>query len=281
MLHCGGALATREQVAAAVTPPQTETWFPIPHYQLIQEVERALGTLHLKVVEEAFALARDGQRFFGLMRVQNGVPASKDFGYVLGLRNSQDKAFTAQLAVGSSVFVCDNLAFSGEISLARKHTKNIIADLPRLTGSALGLLCERWQSMEQRYNAYRGFELGQSSVHDIVCRAVELNACAWSHIPDVLKEWKAPRHPEFVDAGPTAWRLFNAFTESLKESSLPALPGRTVRLHGLFDQVTRYAAPTVEVEASKIEFADEAAPVAQAAPAPAVALPAGWTNVQV
>ena len=294
MLHCGGALATREQVAQAITPAATETWFPIPHSTLIAQVESSLAALNLRVVESAFALAREGQRFFGLMRVQNGVPASKDFGYVLGLRNSQDKAFTAQLAVGSSVFVCDNLAFNGEISLARKHTKNIISDLPRLTGSALGLLCERWQSMEQRYTAYKGFELGQASVHDIVCRAVELNACAWSHIPDVLKEWKAPRHPEFVQAGPTAWRLFNAFTESLKESSLPALPGRTVRLHGLFDQITRYTAPAVEVEASKVEFADEpgladAVAITQAAAAPAqapevipaAALPAGWVNVNV
>jgi Domain of unknown function (DUF932) len=279
-LHCGGAIATREQVAQAMTPPATDTWFPIPHAQLISQVETALGALHLRIVEEAHALARDGQRYFGLMRVANGVQASKDFGYVLGLRNSQDKAFTAQLCVGSSVFVCDNLAFSSEISLARKHTKNILIDLPRLTGQALGLLSQRWTNQAERFEKYKACELGNPSVHDIVCRAVELNACAWSHIPEVLKEWKAPRHPEFVESGPSAWRLFNAFTESLKASSLPQLPGRTVRLHALFDQVSAYRAPVVEIDAEvSADVADAPAPAP--APAPAVALPAGWTNVQV
>jgi hypothetical protein len=28
------------------------------------------------------------------------------------------------------VFVCDNLAFSGEIKIARKHTRFIVRDLP-------------------------------------------------------------------------------------------------------------------------------------------------------
>jgi hypothetical protein len=56
---------------------------------------------------------------------------------------------------------------------------------------------------------------------------------AVTRIPRVLREWREPRHPEFRE-GRTAWRLFNAFTESLK-GGLDALPGRTQALHGLLD----------------------------------------------
>jgi hypothetical protein len=52
-------------------------------------------------------------------------------------------------------------------------------------------------------------------------------------IPDVLQEWREPKHPEFRE-GRTAWRLFNAFTEILK-GNLGELPRRTQALHGFMD----------------------------------------------
>ena len=59
-----------------------------------------------------------------------GVPG--DYNTVIGLRNSHDKVISAGVACGSGVFVCDNLCFSGEVKLARKHTANILTDLPHL-----------------------------------------------------------------------------------------------------------------------------------------------------
>jgi hypothetical protein len=54
-------------------------------------------------------------------------------------------------------------------------------------------------------------------------------------VPDVLAEWRHPRHREFAEAGRTAWRLFNAFTEVIKGRALDLLPRRTQALHGLMD----------------------------------------------
>jgi len=55
--------------------------------------------------------------------------SAADFALVVGLRNSHDKSFPAGLVIGASVLVCDNLSFSGEVRLARKHTYPIIATL--------------------------------------------------------------------------------------------------------------------------------------------------------
>ena len=70
--------------------------------------------------------------------------------------------------------------------------------------------------------------------HDLVIRALDSRVLPVTNIPGVLREWREPRHPEFCEGGRTAWRLFNAFTESLK-GSLDALPRRTQGLHGLLD----------------------------------------------
>ena len=44
--------------------------------------------------------------------------------------------------VGAAVFVCDNLSFSGDVKLARRHTAHVERDLPQLVSRAVGRLAE-------------------------------------------------------------------------------------------------------------------------------------------
>lgn len=108
MLHCGAHAVDLDDVAGVVTPHATPTWTPIPHAQLIQTVQRALGTAGLRIGTQAHSLSHEGQRYFGLMEVHGGR-ANDDYCWVLGLRNSHDKTFPAGIVAGASVLVCDNL----------------------------------------------------------------------------------------------------------------------------------------------------------------------------
>ncbi len=136
MLHCGGQTIDRHELANVPTPQPTSTWQPIPHADLLKLVELTLMNSGLPVVNQSHALARDGLRYFGLLQVQSEHQA--DYSLVIGLRNSHDMSFPAGLVIGSGVFVCDNLAFSGEVNLARKHTRFILRDLPQLVERAIG-----------------------------------------------------------------------------------------------------------------------------------------------
>ena len=115
---------------------------------LVKIQGQRLRPTRMRVISEAHGLSADGLRYFGLMEVAN-CQQTQDYAYVLGLRNSHDKRFPAGLAVGASVFVCDNLSFSGEIKIARKHTRHIVRDLP-----------ERWHQQARRIDAYRSHKLG-------------------------------------------------------------------------------------------------------------------------
>ena len=116
-LHCGARRVDRELVERSRTPPSSATWVPVPHHRLLGQVESTLTAGGLTVVNEAHALWNDGERYFGLLEVQNGH-ASSEYGLVVGLRNSHDKSFPAAIGLGSGVFVCDNLAFSAEVTIA-------------------------------------------------------------------------------------------------------------------------------------------------------------------
>tara|TARA_R100001086_G_scaffold231089_1_gene151640 strand:- start:1185 stop:2033 length:849 start_codon:yes stop_codon:yes gene_type:complete len=62
---------------------------------------------------------------------------SNSYRYVMGMRNSNDMKFPAGMVIGIAPFVCDNLAFSGEVEVKRKHTINIKRDLPILMTSKM------------------------------------------------------------------------------------------------------------------------------------------------
>ena len=232
VLHCGATAVKLDDVKAVDTPRATSTWSPIPHRQLIDTVQRTLKSTNLTIGTQAHSLTHDGMRYFGLMEI-HGQKTSDDYCWVLGLRNSHDKSFPAGIVAGASVFVCDNLSFSGEVKFARKHTPNINRDLPQLVERSIGLLLAKWHDQDKRIAAYKDHEIQDEAAHDLVIRACDVSVMSNRLIPAVLREWREPVHEEFGDRN--AWTLFNCFTEALKEGSLAELPKRTEALHGLMD----------------------------------------------
>jgi len=231
ILHCGASSTSRNVVKFTSTPRPTSTWTPIPHIHLIEEVERALKANGLKIANQVHSLTHDKARYFGLMEIHNGVN-HEDYTYVLGLRNSHDKRFPAGLVAGASVFVCDNLSFSGEVKIARKHTRFILRDIPMLTQDAIGRLMDRWHHQDQRIAAYKNKNVNDRAAHDLIIRSTDVGAATPRQIPLILKQWREPQHEVFERRN--LWSLFNAFTEVAK-GNLIELPRRTERLHGLMD----------------------------------------------
>jgi hypothetical protein len=231
-LHCGGSLATLEQVRQVKAPEPEGIWHPIAHGVLYNQVVSAMGSMNMRVVNERHALAKEGMRYFSLLQIGNCVE-DKDYAFVIGLRGSLDKSYAAGISVGSGVFVCDNLAFSGEITIARKYTTNIERDLPVLASRAVGKLGASRIDMDKRIAAYKDTQVADSRANDVVIRALDVGAISLTRIPGVIAEWRKPSHEEFAPR--TAWSLFNAFTETMKDTSIFGLPKRTQSLHALFD----------------------------------------------
>jgi hypothetical protein len=205
----------------------------------VNEVERTLKTNGLLVGSQAHSLTHDGSRYFGLMEIQRS-DSEEDYCWTLGLRNSHDQRFSAGIVAGMTVFICDNLSFSGEVRLARKHTRFITRDLPRLVQSAVGKLMDRWHHQDERLSAYKLTELFDRAAHDLIIRACDVGVCPNRLIPRVLHEWREPRHEQFQPRN--VWSFFNSVTQALK-GNLLELPRRTEALHGLLDTHVGLATP--------------------------------------
>lgn len=244
-LHTGANTVTRDQLVATATPERTNTWVPIPHAALLGQVQASLQQSGLHVVNESHALGNNGNRYFGLLQVANGNN-SDEFGLVCGLRNSHDMAFPAGLVLGASVLVCDNLSFSGEFRIARKHTAHILRDLPSLVSRAVGGLVQMRHAQDLRFSAYKATDLSEAQANDLIVRTYDAGIVPITKIPDLINEWRKPRHDEFAQSR-NVWRLFNAATE-ISKGSLSQLPKRTMALHGLLDLACGLLVPHGEPE---------------------------------
>lgn len=232
VLHCGGIHLDRRQLAEIPTPAGAGMHCPIPHFELVRQTVEKLEGLGVRVDSESHGVSHGGNRYFGVFGL--GTANNDDgYGLVVGLRNSHDKSYRASLALGTRVFVCDNLAFTGDVTISRKHTRWILRDLPRLMTDAVNQIVAERRTMEDRVAAYRASELNDAQAHDLIIRSLDLRIISPPRIATVLKEWRDPSHEEFEPR--TAWSLFNAFTEALKEYNVNGVYQRSQPLHGMFD----------------------------------------------
>ena len=240
MTHCGSIRVPREQIFAEPPTPETDTHFPINHGVLLDMIDDELGNIGFKVVNEAHALGRDGMQYFGMLELAS---RALDYTTIVGLRNSHDMSLAAGIAVGSGVFVCDNLAFSGEIKISRKHTRGIMEELPYKVAEAVGGIKALEAKQELRIEAYKEKIVPARYGDALVIEMYRRGIINIQRVPRVIQEWDNPTHLTGVNdnGDKTVWTLFNAATEALKPkgpTALLELPQKTIRLHGLMDELS-------------------------------------------
>ena len=224
---------------------------PYPYINFVDQVTDGLNTVGLQVVEEQFGALKDGARFFGLMEVRPIVEdKDRDFGLIVGLRGSHDQTFPRGLVAGSRVFVCDNLAFSGEIRVTTRQTTNIERRMPGLVLNAVRDLAGTFRVQDARFEAYRGMQLkprwGDAAITEMVRRQI-INP---SQIGRVIEQWDEPAHEEHAEDGNSVWRLHNAVTEALKvpmgqdglptRAAAPMAMERTIGLTRFMDEIVGF-----------------------------------------
>ena len=130
-------------------------------------------------------------------------------------------------------FVCDNLAFSGEYSLSRKHTVNVFADLPPLIVATLQQLPSLWTAHNARVQKYMEIQMSDFMAHDTIANLWRNGTLLKTEIAGAIDQWHSPLHEEF--AGRTLWSLYNAVTEAWKGGRLDTLSDRSASLHRTLD----------------------------------------------
>jgi hypothetical protein len=244
ILHCGAHAITRQEIERLPEPvSQGPRHAPMHHAVFLGAVHDALDRSNFEVTEEAYGATRDGTRLFGVVSVKHaGLRGLDGGGWVVGVRASHDRSLAQAISSGSHVFVCDNLAFSGDVVMKTKQTTFVGARLPHLLADMVGDLMGRFEHQVDQLDAYRTTSISRDVADSAILEMGRRGVINWSELGKVVSEWDCPSHDEHAEDGDTVWRLFNAATEALKPRNpdhprLPFLAEKTLKLHRICDRV--------------------------------------------
>jgi hypothetical protein len=246
MLHRGAREVRRDELAALPCPDRTKTWAPVGHGRVLETALATLGEAGYSVDKMRLGLSQDNGRFFGTLDLATPLTGDGTVRLAVGVRNSIDKTFPMGFCAGSRVFVCDNLAFRSDLLVRRKHSPNGVAHFSADIANAVMQLTSFKEAETARIAAMIDAAMPDERADSLILRAaIDRGIIPLRLAPQVVREWKEPRHELFQPR--TAWSLFNAFTAalgSMQQSNPAELARRTMRLSALLTPPTVVDAPT-------------------------------------
>ena len=232
MLHVGAKAIDYDGLRQLETPDATATHVPIPHFRVVDLIRTTLGMYGHEITEEHHGITQDAMRYFGLLSLRSTYTGYED---TVGLRNSHDRSFPVGIGFGSRVFVCDNLAFSADTVIKRKHTANLKRDLPGIMGEIIEPLAEKRELQARKFQRYQHIQLPDPMADHAIMSLYREGVIGVQRIADVNREWENPSFHDFQHER-NVWRLFNAVTYALAGRTMEN-PVVTPKLHQVIDGV--------------------------------------------
>ena len=211
--HCGARKVTRQELKEIPVPEGTKTHQPLSHHEIVEVLDEALSFRNLSVVKDEYAVSQDGMKMFGIMDLNYRFT---DCSFSIGMRNSNDKSMRLALTAGYRVFVCDNMAFSGDFApLLHKHTKNL--DLRDSISIAVDRIQRGFRPLETRIKGMQEYGLTDNDARILIYGAFvdrAIKGIPRMLLPAVHDHYFKPEQEEFAPR--TLWSLSNAFTSAFK-----------------------------------------------------------------
>ena len=98
---------------------------------VLETVEGTLASSGFAVAKAQLSVSHEDRRFFGVLDIRSEIADGVSLS--VGVRNSCDKSFPIGFCAGTRTFVCDNLAFSSEVVIAKRHTRSERTDSMRVS----------------------------------------------------------------------------------------------------------------------------------------------------
>ena len=239
--HKNTSLVTREQLAALPEVIGTDSFKPVAHIELIKTLEQELNNRDIQIVREQFAMSKDGMRLFGTLDLTlNGV---EGMAAALGFRTANNRTMALQGIAGMRVFVCDNMAFSGEtIIMKRRHTSglNLLDEIVY----ALDQYDSHYKRLKTEISRLQTYGINDDNAKMLIYQifAAKLMPVRYFNAVDEMYfekyvESDEPRHVAFRER--TAWNLLNAFTDVAQAMPLTTRMDATQEIGGVFGKLVK------------------------------------------
>lgn len=228
LMHRGGELVSREQLDLITLPEATDSYVPVSHYHLADKMLTISQDIlrDYTLIGENYGIARQGNQLFAVLKFKN---EKSEMGLSIAFRNSYDRSMAIGMAVGANVFVCDNLALSGDITVMKKHTKNVWSELEETAIATIYKSQKNYEQIVCDSETFKGLPVCDNEAFQLMGVLFGNNIIGPRQLTVVKDEWLKPSHAEFEPRN--MWSLYNSATEALKSSPPISIMEKHCQLH--------------------------------------------------
>lgn len=221
----------KAELSVIPVPIITETYSPVPHMTIIDTVLELLDKRNLVVTNESYRADANGNKMTGMIRVNQG---NSDMEFMIAFKNSYDKSMSVGFAAGSQVIVCENGCVSGEISMLRRHTGNVVTELTDKINFTINSMEDAFNSIYEDSELFKQLELNDDLICEFAGRMfIKENMITSAQLSIIKREFEKSTYPEFSEK--TAWSFYNWCTHALKESHSSTMIQDHINLHKFFN----------------------------------------------
>lgn len=232
---------TRQELNFLLTPAPTDTWRPLPHWYIAEQVENTLEALNVTPAERRLEINKTGTQVFATYKLQPTACANHAF--EIGWRNSIDKTFSFQCVLGARVLVCSNLAFHGDwFHARRKHTAGFsLEDVEKMICTGIDSALNRRDSLNEWFEWLRNTPISSPRFEAELVNFVRTGVIPPTKLLEADKLFTEERQAY----GNTLWALHNAVTGSWRGTGLATVAQRSAILN---KRLRDLISETVEVD---------------------------------
>jgi len=232
MLHRGGQEVSKADLDLITMPEATESYVPVSHYHLANRLLTISQDIltDYALIGENYGIARQGQQLFALLKFKN---SAADMGLAIGFRNSYDRSMSIGLAMGASVFVCDNMSLTGEIAVMKKHTKNVWDSLENLAIANIYKSQHNFKKIIEDSEKMKTHPINDMAAFAMMGMLFGEDIISPRQITVVREQWLKPKYNDFQPRN--VWSMYNACTEALKACPPQTIMEKHIELHKKFE----------------------------------------------
>lgn len=232
MLHRGGQEISKAALDLIPMPEATESYVPVSHYHLANRLLTISQDIltDYALIGENYGIARQGQQLFALLKFKN---SATDMGLAIGFRNSYDRSMSIGLAMGASVFVCDNMSLTGEIAVMKKHTKNVWDSLENLAIANIYKSRHNFKKIIEDSEKMKTHPIDDMAAFAMMGKLFGEDIISPRQITVIREQWLKPKYNDFQPRN--VWSMYNSCTEALKTCPPQTIMEKHIELHKKFE----------------------------------------------
>jgi len=224
---------SENELRAIPAPTPTKSWNPIPHSDILNQVQTCCKEIGIEIIESKFDTNKTGSNVFVTHKLDFGFETDKLERYPeLGWRNSVSKQLSLGFTAGLTIIVCSNLVFSGSWVDFRKHYHS----LNELTVKEMALtgISEAMKKTTRLGNTHDKMkELPRDKFHKdyLFMEFLRNGVISSRQILDLSNAYDE----EKTRYGENLYTIFNCATQCFRELALQTVSERSSKLNEIID----------------------------------------------